>query len=243
MSVALYVGDSVEDGSITGRRISAQHIVVTFFILEVALLFLCAIAASFCLEAFGVSTFTQDQFEAQAGGAVIGVAVYVIAACLFPVYSAAHIFEARLNIRRLVLVCLATFGTLVAIAAAMKSTQSYSRVWFFTWCASATDLILFSRLCGLVWVRWKLLRGACVFRAISLGLGARPLTPEQLLVHTGYKTRVIKSTSLPNVAGLDAIVDLTRKEKADQIYISAPWSQLPDLAGKIDNTSRGQGPR
>jgi hypothetical protein len=162
------------------------------------------------------------------------VAVYVVAACLFPVYSAAHIFDAILNIRRLVFVCVATFGTLVAIAAAMKTTQSYSRVWFFSWWFTATNLILFSRICGLVWVRWRLLHGACVFRTISVGLGARPLTPEQLLVHTGYKTRVIKSTTLPTLADLDAVVDLTRKEKADQVYISAPWSELPNLGGKID---------
>ena len=235
MSVALFAGDRVEECSIAGRRMSAQHVVVTLFVIEVALLFLCAVVPSLRLEAFGVSTYVhQEQFEAQVGGALIGVAVYVIAACLFPVSSAAHIFDARLNTRRLVFVCLATFGTLVALAAAMKTTQSYSRVWFFTWCTSATVLILFVRLCGLVWVRWKLLRGTCVFRAISIGLGAQPLTPERLLVHTGYKTRVIKSTKLANIADLDPVVDLIRKEKADQIYISASWSRLPELASKIE---------
>jgi hypothetical protein len=156
MSAVLYVGSRVESGLVASRRISPQHTVATFFAVEVALLFLCGIAPSFYLEAFGVSRFVAEQFESQTAVTAIGVAVYVIAACLLPVYSAAHIFDARLNIRRLVLVCLATFGTLVAVAAATKTTQNYSRVWFFTWCATATELILFARLCGLVWVQMEI---------------------------------------------------------------------------------------
>ncbi len=190
-------------------------------------------APGFYLEAFGASAVTQEQFQAQLEAAAIGVVVYLICARLYPVYSPSLILDARLNIKRLILVVVATFSTLVAIAAATKTTQNYSRLWFHVWAISALELLLLARLCGVMWVKGKLQRGACIFRALSIGLGARPLTPEQLLLYSSNQTRTVRSSTLAATADIEALAATIRGEGVDQVYISAPWSFMPELASKI----------
>jgi polysaccharide biosynthesis protein PslA len=214
-------------------RISLQHTVVAFLLIELTLFFLCAIAPSFYLELFGHLAFSQQQFETQLGAAAVGIVIYLVATRLYPVYSPAHILDSKLNIQRLVLILLVTFSSLVAFAAATKTTQNYSRLWFFNWAASAIGLLLFARLCGVMWVKGRLQRGGCVFRALSLGLGAPTLTSEQLLLHTGNRTRAVKCSALTSAADLDSLAGLIRSERVDQVYISAPWSVIPELASKI----------
>jgi len=233
MTAAVFAADAIAVGSPAGRRISLQHAVVTFLLIEVALLFLCGIAPRFYLEAFGASAVTQEQFEAQLEAAAIGVVVYLICARLYPVYSPSLILDARLNIKRLILVVVATFSTLVAIAAANKTTQNYSRLWFHVWAISALELLLLARLCGVMWVKGKLQRGACIFRALSIGLGARPLTNEQLLLYSSNQTRTVRCYTLAATADIEALAATIRNEGVDQVYISAPWNLMPDLARKI----------
>jgi polysaccharide biosynthesis protein PslA len=71
---------------------------------------------------------------------------------------------------------------LVAIAAATKTTQQYSRLWFFSWALTATEMVLFARLCALTWMNGRLQRGACIYRALSLRLGAPALNAEDIMV-------------------------------------------------------------
>jgi Undecaprenyl-phosphate glucose phosphotransferase len=115
----------------------------------------------------------------------------------------------------------------------MKTTQNYSRLWFFTWSGFAIGLILFARLCSLIWIKGKLQRGACVYRALSVGIGAPALTSEQLLLYTGSRARAAKCSTLTDTSDLDGLADVIRRENVDQIYISAPWATLPELASKL----------
>jgi hypothetical protein len=156
-----------------GSRVSLQHTVVAFLLIELSLFFLCAIGANTFLEISGLSHFSKGQFEAQLTAAVIGAVIYLVAARLYPIYSPSHILDTNLNIKRLVVVLIATFSALLTLAAAIKTTQSYSRPWFFTWSLSALELIVFARLCGLIWIKRKLQDGACVYRALSIGIGGR----------------------------------------------------------------------
>jgi polysaccharide biosynthesis protein PslA len=234
VSVAAYVGEStVRPALLAGRRISLQHSVATFLLVELALFLLCAIAPSFYLEKSGFIVFKPEEFEAQLAAAAIGVVLYLCAARLYPVYAAPHILDTKLNLKRLTLVLFATFAGLVAIAAATKTTQHYSRLWFFSWALTATELILFARLCGLLSIKGRLQRGACIYRALSLGLGAPALTGEQLLLCTGYRTRAVKSQMLSDPSELDNLTDAIRSYEIDQVYISVPWGATPELAGKI----------
>ena len=234
MSVASFVGEGLAPpASLTGRRVSLQHTVVTFLLIEVTLFLLCAIAPSFYLEKFGLLLFRPEEFEAQLTAAGVGAVFYICAARLYPVYATAHILETKLNLKRLMVVLFATFAALVAIAAATKTTQQYSRLWFFSWALTATEMILFARLCALTWMNGRLQRGACIYRALSLGLGAPALNAEQLLRWTSYRTRAVKCQTLCDAVELDNLSEAIRTHEIDQVYISVPWGATPELAGKI----------
>jgi polysaccharide biosynthesis protein PslA len=230
MTVAYFAGEAlVRPTSLASGRISLQHTVVAFLLIELSVFLLCGIAPSFYLETFG----SQEQLEAQLAAAATGAVIFLLAARLYPVYSASHILDIKLNLRRLVLVLLATFSALVAIAAATKTTQSYSRLWFFIWAATATEMVPFARLCGVTWVNGRLQRGACIFRALSLGLEAPALSTQQLLLHTSNRTRAVRCGVLASAADLDSLADTIRSENIDQVYIAVPWSSVPELTSKI----------
>jgi Undecaprenyl-phosphate glucose phosphotransferase len=236
MTVVSFVSEGLAKPALpaAARRISLQHTVVTFLLIELTLFFLSAIGAQIYLEVSGLSSFTQQQFEAQLGVAAVGLAVYLVAARLYPIYSPSHILDAKLNIKRLVLVLVATFSVLLTLAAMMKTTQHYSRLWFFTWSGFAIGLILFARLCSLIWIKGKLQRGACVYRALSVGIEAPPLTSEQLLQYTDSSTQTIKCTALTIERDIEGLAEVVRRENVDQIYISAPWGLIPEVASKLN---------
>jgi Undecaprenyl-phosphate glucose phosphotransferase len=234
MTVASFAGERlVRAVSPVGRRVSLQHTVATFLLIEVTLFFLCAIAASNYLEACGLATVTREQFEAQVGAAAIGTVVYLVAARLFPIYSASQILDAKLNLKRLIIVLAIAFSTLITLAAAIKTSQTYSRLWFGTWVVSAIELVLLARLCGLMWVKGKLQSGACVYRALNIGIEGSPLTVEQLLLCTGNRARAVKCRTLTRSDDIGALAEIVRREDIDQIYISAPWNVIPELASKL----------
>jgi polysaccharide biosynthesis protein PslA len=234
VTVTAFVGGNLSrPAALAGRRISLQQTVVTFLLIELALFCLCAIAPGFCLEKFGLLVFTPEQFEAQRAAVTVGAAIYLCAARLYPVYAAAHILDSKLNLKRLALVLFATFAALVAIAAATKTTQQYSRLWFFSWAVTASEMVLFARLCSLMWVNGRLRRGACIYRALSLGLGAPALSPEQLLLCTSYRARAVRCHTLSSNAELDHLAEAIRTHEIDQVYISVPWALTPELAGQM----------
>jgi Undecaprenyl-phosphate glucose phosphotransferase len=234
MTVASFASEGLaRSASPAGSRVSLQHTVVTFLLIEVTLFFLCAVGAKYYLELSGLSTFSLEQFEAQLRAAAIGAVIYLVAARLYPIYSPAHILDTRLNLKRLPVVLIITFSSLLTLAASIKTTQSYSRLWFFTWSVSAIELIVFARLCCLIWIKGKLQDGACVYRALCIGIGAQPLTSEQLLAYTGSKTQAVKCSVLADAEDIDALTEVIRRENIDQIYISVPWNILPELASKL----------
>jgi polysaccharide biosynthesis protein PslA len=217
----------------TKHRISLQSTVVVLLLIEVTLFLLSAIAPSFYLASLNLLAYTNEQLEMELKAAGFGVVVYLVAARLFPVYSPSHILDTGLNIKRLVLVLVATFSSLVAVAAATKSTHIYSRLWFHSWALSATELIIFARLCVLIQIKRKLQRGAYVFRALSLGIEAPPLSKDQLRLHTNNRTHTIRSGVLTTTNELESLSETIRTEDIDQIFISAPWSIIPTLTSQI----------
>ena len=70
-------------------------------------------------------------------------------------------------------------------------------------------------------------------RAAVFGIGSPPLTGEQLLVYTDNQARAIRRLSLATAEEIASVAELIRAEDIDQIYISAPWSMMPELTRAI----------
>lgn len=214
-------------------RLSLQQAVVTFLIVEAALFLSCALAPNWYLPLFSLQPISDEQFELQIEAAVFGLSLYLLLAHLCRVYSPSRVLGGKHTSRLLMLALLGTFSAMFAVAAATKTTHVYSRLWFFSWLCSAAPLILLARAHGLFLVRRRLARGACIFRALSVGIGSPPLTGEQLLVYTDNQARAIRRLSLANADEIASAAELIRAEDIDQIYISAPWSMMPELTRAI----------
>jgi Undecaprenyl-phosphate glucose phosphotransferase len=222
--------------AVAGRGLSLHWLVIAFLLIEVSLLVLCGALPTWYLAALGLSAddfSNYDRFQMQIGAAAVAVVIFLVMARQSHIYSLSRILDATPMIRRLFMVLVVTFSALIAIAAATKTTQIYSRLWFFSWASSAIVLIILARIGVLAWLQWQLQHGACVFRALSVGIGVPPLSTEQLLVVTGNRARAIRSSMLHEIEDVASLADAIRSEHIDQIYITAPWAMMPELASGL----------
>jgi Undecaprenyl-phosphate glucose phosphotransferase len=236
MSIQSIESVRADTPAVGGRSLSLHWLVVTFLAIDLALLVACAAIPTWYSAGFGLNgrEFSRTQHsDMPIEAAVLAIAIFCVAARQLHVYSLSRILDATLTIKRLLVVLVVTFSALIAIAAATKTTQAYSRLWFFSWAVSAIVLILLVRMGGLAWLRWQLQQGACVFRALSVGVGVPALSADQLLLLTGNRTRAVRSSALRDIEDVALLADTVRTEHIDQIYITAPWARMPELAAGL----------
>jgi Undecaprenyl-phosphate glucose phosphotransferase len=221
---------------VVGRSLSLHWLVVAFLLIDVTLLALCAALPTWYLAALGLNApnfQTSGRFDMPIEATALAVAIFFGAASQWRIYSPSRILDATLTVRRLFVVLAVTFSGLIAIAALTKTTQIYSRLWFFSWAFSTTVLIILVRIGGLAWLQRQLQHGACVFRAFSVGIGVPPLSADQLLHLTGNRARAVRSSMLREIEDVALLADSIRADDVDQIYITAPWAMMPELASGL----------
>ena len=219
-----------------GRSLSLHWLVITFLLIDVAVLVLCAVIPAWYFAVLGLtaSDFSgTSRFDTHIQASTVAVAIFIMAAGQWRIYSPSQILEVAPTIRRLFVALVVTFTGLIAVAAATKTTQIYSRLWFFSWASSATVLIVLARIGGLVWLQRQMQHGACMFRALSVGIYVPPLSAEQLLHFTDNRARVVRSTTLRDIEDIASLADLIRVDDVDQIYIVAPWAMMPEIASGL----------
>jgi Undecaprenyl-phosphate glucose phosphotransferase len=222
--------------AVVGRSLSLHWLVIAFLLIDVTALILCGAMPTWYLAALGLNApdfHNKGAFDMPIEAAVLAAAIFLVAARQGRFYSPPRILDATPTIKRLFVVLVVTFSGLIAIAALTKTTETYSRLWFFSWALSATVLIVLVRICGLAWLQRQLQHGACVFRALSVGIGVPPLNAEQLLHLTGNRVRAIRSSMLREIEDVALLADSIRAEHVDQIYITAPWAMVPELASGL----------
>jgi len=229
--------ESVHAGTsaVVGRSLSLHWLVIAFLLTDLTLLVLCAAMPTWYLAAPGLNArnFHHARFDMPIEAAALAVAIFSVAASQWRIYSLSRILDGAPTIRRLFVVLVVTFSGLIAIAAATKTTQIYSRLWFFGWASSATVLIVLVRIAALAWLQRQMQHGACVFRALSVGIGVLPLSAEQLLVLTGNRARAVRSSMLREIEDVAMLADTIRTDHVDQIYITAPWAMIPEIASGL----------
>ena len=230
--------ESVHAGTpaVVGRSVSLHWLVITFLLIDVALLVFCAAMPAWYLAVLGLnaSDFSNNnRFDMHIEAAALAVAIFSMAASQWRIYAPSRVLEAAPTIRRLFVVLAVTFSGLIAIAAATKTTQVYSRLWFFSWASSATALIVLVRIGGLAWLQRQMQHGACVFRALSVGIYVLPLSTEQLLRFTDNRARVVRSTMLRDIEDVASLADSIKADDVDQLYIAAPWAMLPEITSSL----------
>ena len=215
------------------KRLSLQSWVVLFLCVDVLLVAGLGVAPTWLGNAV-LPDFFPRPFEGQLEAVAVGVVVFVIGARSMWLYKSARILDARYSLRRSLLALLVTFATLMALAAAMKTTQVYSRLWFFTWMATSFVLVPAFRVMALTWARAALRAGCYVHRALSVGVGCDPLPPAAIATSSKGLVRADGAVRLSSLDEITTLADRVGRDGYDKVYLSAPWELSPRISTALD---------
>jgi len=221
----------VQAQSHTSERISLQQKVVSFLLVDLALLVFCSVVPQLIQAGFGLSPGQIS--DDQASGFVLAVALFLIFGRLFRAYQSRKILEGSYTLPRLLMVLAATFSAMVFVAVLTKTAQNYSRIWFFSWVGCAFVVLPLARFALLKLAYDQLASGAYVFRALSVGVFAAPLPAEQIESASHQMVKVADTLRLHDINELGSLATTIAQEEIDRIYLVTPWCDAPAMLPKI----------
>lgn len=133
------------------------------------------------------------------------------------------------SISRLAVSLFVTFALLVLLGAATKVTQSYSRLWFFSWMGACAVVLPAVRWFVLTRLRRQIAGGAYACRALSVGFMAEPLGAPAVSWLSNGLARSVTLLRVTGADGFDTLGAHVRDRKVEEIYISVPWQSAPDV--------------
>jgi polysaccharide biosynthesis protein PslA len=212
-----------------GHRISLHHCVAVLLIFDLLAIFGLGL----------LSTIWADSPLAliveQAPPIGVSLVLFVFLARSTDVYNPHRILDLQDSVRRLLTALFLTFAVLLVLGAATKTTQSYSRVWFFSWAALTCAILPASRLAALAHIRHRLnTKGAFVFRALSVGIVSDPLSAEEIALRTQNRVKPVCVMRFQDLGALAEIASKIARENIDQIYITIPWESTPNALHHLE---------
>jgi Undecaprenyl-phosphate glucose phosphotransferase len=175
-------------------------------------------------EAHSASAFLADW---QWWAIALSVCTHFVIARLLEVYCSRTIFDPKRAITRLPISLLMSFMALLVITVATKTSESYSRLWFFSWLLLSFALIMLSRFLVLERVGRLIKNGAFVYKALSIGVFCDPFRPEQIVRQTNNEVRVEESLRLQSFDELALLSERIVRDEIDWVYIATPWVDIP----------------
>ncbi len=215
-----------------GKRIWLHSCVVALTVSDLVVFVVAAVAATIVQNQFQLTNFRFEDWQLQA--MCFAVFSHFFWTQLWGVYEPSRILDRRRALRRLPLAIFATFALLLVIAVATKSAETYSRLWFFSWAILSLSLIFLIRWAFFTSIDRALERGACVHRALSVGVFCDPISPREIERQSRREVRVIESLEFSNIADFFSLAEVVADGEIDQIYLAAPWEDIPLILAKLD---------
>lgn len=151
------------------------------------------------------------------------------------VYDPDRIFDATISIRRFVLTTIIAFFVLLLISVGLKSTQAYSRLWFFSWMSGYVFAGIAIRLFLITHVENQILRGNALRRALVVTIG-QPGQLSDLSGQTGRRFRLVGHLELANLSNTAVLESMARRLSADMIIVEAPWRNFQEISENVAKT-------
>jgi Undecaprenyl-phosphate glucose phosphotransferase len=214
----------------TALQLSIHKLVVCFLIGDLLILFACGLVPYWYLD---IGAMASDSSVVQFQAIFLAGMFYLLVSAVTRSFASLEVLEPTQILPRVFLGVVLTFGVLTVIGAATKTTAVYSRLWFFSWFAATGVMIPAFRLVVATWASRLLARGACVYRAISVGIFCRALSPDKIAQQSHNKVRCIESVQFDQIE-IGWLADHIRHDLVDQIYIAVPWEHAPDVMQQID---------
>ena len=214
-----------------GRRISLQNWAVAFILADVAIITGIGLATSDLLDMVDPRTYALPGWQTPA--LLTASILHLLATTALRTYSSRKILDRHGTIRRVSLALGATFTLFLVLAAATKTAQEYSRLWFFSWTLLSSILVIAVRLLALAHIERSLRNGACVDTSLSVGMFCDPLSAPELALKTKGMTRVVRMIRVDDLAELAAFSDEIACNQIDQVHISTRWEDAPAVLNNL----------
>lgn len=172
------------------------------------------------------------------------------------VYSFSSILSPSISFSRLAVTCGTAFMLLLAVCFSLKISDSFSRVWMYSFALSSFILVLSYRIIGYFAITVLAKRGICTRNIIILGSGEQAIRLieqfelKKLHLHKvvgifdDRQTRASKGMLKYQVLGnIKALKKFVRNNHVDDIIVALPWNaderqvdivrQLKDLPSRV----------
>ncbi|WP_036294500.1 exopolysaccharide biosynthesis polyprenyl glycosylphosphotransferase [Methylosinus sp. PW1] len=215
------------------KRILPYNVAAGFAVFDAACLVLIGLACAGYSGASGEFSVWSPQ-EWQIWAVLFAAALQFGLAHIFEVYRTAKILDRRHILRRMALSFLCTFGFMIGIAAATKSAETYSRLWFFSWAAASTMAAIVARGTVLRGIRVSLAERTFVHRALSVGVFCDPLHPREIERQTRNEEFVVGIGKFDELTELVELSDRIVQDEIDHVYLAAPWDKIPTVLRHLE---------
>ena len=220
-----------KSGSRPPGRISPQNAVVVFALFDH--LFLVASCYMPTLVEPRLTSFGDMPMDRQTGGAALALILYALLARAFGTYSTKNVFDFEYAAKRLLIALLLAFSALLFISGAVKVTNVYSRLWFFSWAGLALTVPLAFRYAGLARIRWRMKAGDFVFKAVSASLFCEPLAASRIRAQSRELASVVATMPLKGISEIAILADSIGRDEIDQIYLTVKWADAPRVLAEL----------
>jgi Undecaprenyl-phosphate glucose phosphotransferase len=227
---------SIDDKSaLLGPRISLQDYAVAFLVVDSLILVGLGVAVSYFFGLNDPRTHSLPQWETPA--LLIAGLLYILTTGNLRTYSTRTILDRSGTVLRVTWALGVTFTLFLVVAAATKTTQDYSRLWFFSWALSSWLTLILVRLAALKYVDSRLQNGAAVDTSLSVGMFCDPLSLDAVARMTRGMTRVARAVRLDDLEQLTDLCDVIVRDQIDQVHISTPWQHVPQVLRTLSGLS------
>src|SRR5579875_1258246 len=219
-----------------GNRISMQHYVVLLLLLDVLTMagagyLVSEAAAHYGTPHYGTAHYGIFPFAAASDlGPRIWAPLFlfVLLAFRMDAYNSRCILDLRCSVARIIAALMATFLVLLTLDAATQAPQDHSQLWLLSWAAVVCAVLPAFRVAARARVRDELdNKGAFVFRALSVGVLADPLSREEISRRTGNQVKTVDGFRLDDFEALAGLSQRISQEDIDRVYVTVPWTGVP----------------
>jgi Undecaprenyl-phosphate glucose phosphotransferase len=201
--------------------ISAHRFAATLILSDALVVFISGCIPAYLYE--GVGSTAAPSYILLGGAAL---PLFLLSAQASRAYAATEIFIPRQLMMRAALAIVLLFSILMGAAVATKTSEYYSRVWFFAWFCLSMILVLSSRLVLLALVESRLANGACLQRAIIISYGEGTLSRDQLALDTRNHIRAVATVTIRDLTSAPELGPYLRQFSPQVVILSLPLWQV-----------------
>lgn len=214
------------------QRISVHWYTAVLFFSDVILLFSAGVLPVLLYD--DIPDISLNPYMSAVGSCIL---LFLLASRALNVYDVEKSFDWHWSIPRLMAALLITFVLAMMIGVATKTTEGYSRVWFFSWVSLSLILIVSLRAVVLAAVEAKLAKGAYLKQALIITCSSNVFSEDQLAMETRNRVRAVGTILAHDVAQVPDLMVYIQKLKPDVVIFNLPWPQVEEAISKFNALS------